>query len=185
MTVQFDLFNSHEEKHLDLKDKTYVVFDTETTGLDTNSCKVIELGAVKIINGEIKEFFQTFVNPEMHIPDDASRVNNIYDDMVKDAPKFNEVLVDFLKFVDGKTLVAHNMSYDIAVMNSNARNYGYIFENELIDTLALARKKLPHLKRFKLETLCNHLKIDLTGAHRAVNDAVATAKVFLELTKNF
>ena len=164
---------------------TFVVFDLETTGLDTNTCKIIEIGAVKLVDGVITQQFSTFVNPMEHIPDDATMTNNITDDMVKDAPTIEQVFPDFYKFIEGSVLVAHNIAYDFPIVNRYAKKFGYVLDNEKQDTLLLAQKHLGQLKKHTLSKVCEFFNIPLIGAHRAVNDTVATAKVFVKLIENF
>lgn len=164
---------------------TFVVFDLETTGLNFNTCKIIEIGAVKIVKGQIVEQFSTFVNPECHIPEEASSKNHITDDMVCDAPTFAQVFPDFYKFIEGSTLVAHNINFDFPFISYYAKPLGYILNNPTQDTLLIAQKYLGQLKHFNLAKVCEFLGVSLIGAHRAVNDTVATAKVFIKLMENY
>lgn len=160
---------------------SFVVFDLETTGTEASKDAIIEIGACKIEEGKITETFSTFVNPERHIPADASKVNNIYDDMVADAPTINYVLPDFYKFCHGSTMVGQNVSFDIGFIYNVSKKLSYNFDNPLEDTLQMAREKLPGLKNYKLGTIVEKLNIVLENAHRALNDAIATAKVFIKL----
>lgn len=178
-----DMGNKVNSKYL--LDNTFVVFDLETTGLNYVNCKVIEIGAVKIVKGEITEVFSTFVNPQEHINDDATAKNNITDEMVKDAPTFNQVFPDFYKFIDGAVLVAHNISFDLPFLSHHAKPLGYVIANPTEDTLVLAQKYLWQLKHFNLAKVCEFLGVSLIGAHRAVNDTVATAKCFIKLIENY
>lgn len=177
---QVDMFAKAKPLPNTLKNKSFVVFDTETTGVNPDKDKIIEIGAVKIENGVIVETFETMVNPKMHIPEEASSVNHITDDMVSDAPTIDEVLPDFYKFTRGCALVAHNIEFDIRFIRNAGEECGYLFDNELFDTLAISRKYL-RLSNHKLHTICEFLGISLVGAHRALNDTVATAQVFIKL----
>lgn len=178
--TQVDMFAKAKPLPRTLEGKSFVVFDTETTGVNADKDKIIEIGAVKIVNGIITETFETMVNPKMHIPEEASSVNNITDDMVCDAPTIDEVLPDFYKFTRGCALVAHNIDFDIRFIRNAGEECGYLFDNELYDTLAISRKHL-RLSNHKLQTICEFLGISLVGAHRALNDTVATAQVFIKL----
>ena len=160
---------------------TYVVFDLETTGLDGTKDDIIEIGACKIVNGKIEETFSTLVNPQKHIPKDATETNHITDEMVKDAPTINYVLPDFYKFCYGSILVGQNVGFDISFMHTIGKKYSFSFDHQLMDTLPMAKELLPGLKNYKLGTIVEKLGISLENAHRALDDTVATAKVFIKL----
>lgn len=174
---QADLF-SVEEKTFD---GSFVVFDLETTGLDSTKDEIIEIGACKILQGKIVETFSTFVKPSRHIPKEITELTGIDDAMVKDAPSINYVLPDFYKFCYKSTMVGHNVGFDISFIYFIAKKLSYNFDNPLIDTIEMARNKLPGLKNYKLGTVVDKLNIVLDNAHRAINDATATAKVFIKL----
>lgn len=162
--------------------KTFVVFDLETTGLDFERDEIIEIGAVKVIDGIIKETFWCFVKPSKPIPKEASEINNITNEMVANAHTINEVLPDFYKFTRGAVLVGHNaIEFDCKFIDANAKRLGYNFDNPKYDTLMMARAKLSNLRHHNLKTICGYLGISLVGAHRAINDTIATAEVFLKL----
>lgn len=168
-----------------LLNNNFVVFDLETTGLNFNNCKIIEIGAVKVEKGKITQTFSTFVNPQCHIPEDATKKNNITDDMVKDAPTFEQVFPDFFKFIEGSTLVAHNINFDLPFISYYAKLIGYVIENPTQDTYLIVQKHLGQLRNFRLATVCEFLGVSLIGAHRALNDTVATAKVFIKLIEKY
>lgn len=159
----------------------YVVFDFETTGLDSNKDEIIEIGAVKISKGKIVSTFSTFIKPSVKIPQEITELTGITDEMVVNAPVINHVLPDFYKYCYGCGLVAHNIAFDYGFLSAIAKKMGYNFDNQQYDTMVLARQKLKTLKNFKLGTVCEYLDVSLVGAHRAVNDCAATAKVFLKL----
>ena len=161
-----------------------VVFDLETTGLSPVSDKIIEIGAAAMTDGVITETFTTFIDPETHIPESASEVNHIYDEDVKSAPKIAEVIPDFYKFTRGAKLVAHNADdFDSRFLRAAGAAAGYDFDNEILDSLKIARAKLKNLRSHKLETLCKYYGIVNENAHRATDDAVATAKVLKKLAE--
>ena len=160
---------------------TYVVFDVETTGLEAKKDEIIEIGACKVKNGQIEEIFSTFVKPTKHIPREITELTGINDEMVKDSPTINYVMPDFYKFCDGATLVAHNIQFDIGFIRNLGEKLSYNFNHQLMDTLEMAKAKLPGLRNYKLGTIVERLNITLDNAHRAIHDATATAKVFIKL----
>ena len=185
-TVKPETYIDYEQADLfETEDKTfpgtYVVFDLETTGLEATKDAIIEIGACKIVDGKIRELFSTFVNPQRHIPKEITELTSITDEMVKDAPTINYVLPDFYKFCYNSTMVAHNIAFDIGFIHAISKKYAYKFDNPEMDTMEMARRKLPGLKNYKLGTIVERLNIKLDNAHRAINDATATAKVFIKL----
>lgn len=181
--VQDDLFGTQETLQVApyMLGKSFVVFDFETTGTNVTD-EATELGAVKIVDGVITETFSTFVNPHIHIPEKITEITSITDEDVKDAPDMSVVIADFYKFTENCVLVAHNASFDKMFVDKYAKLNGYVFPNHYMDTLAMARKSVI-CKNYKLGTLCAYFGITLEGAHRAVNDCLATAKLFIELVK--
>ena len=159
---------------------TYVVFDLETTGFSPLNNRIIEIGAVKVVNGKITDRFSTFVNPEVPIPFKIEELTSIRDDMVLDAPKIEEILPEFLKFCEGAIMVAHNAGFDMSFISKNCERQGFKCEYTVIDTVALARVLMPQLNRFKLDTVAKALKISLDNHHRAVDDAACTAEIFVK-----
>ncbi len=162
-------------------DSSFVVFDIETTGLRADRDAITEIGAVKVIGGKVAEKFQTFVNPDMPIPKSITELTGISDDMVKDAPFIEDALKSFYDFADGSVLVAHNASFDTSFIRAKAKNIGLKFDFTYIDTLELARCTVSGLKNYKLDTLSKHFQAGLVNHHRAIDDAQATAEIFLKL----
>ena len=184
---QFTLF-AEKEVPPQLKDKTFVVFDFETTGKEYLRDKVIEIGAVKIESGTITKKFSSFVNPERDIPREITELTGIINKDVENAPVFEEIIADFYKFAYGSTLVAHSIDFDLAFLHFNTKDSGYIFSQRQIDTVSLARSffSLPQNKDnrpvdHKLSTLAAHMGVDSQNAHRAINDALMTAEIFLKI----
>jgi DNA polymerase-3 subunit alpha (Gram-positive type) len=164
-------------------DDAFVVFDIETTGFSQNNDRIIEIGAVKVINGEITEKYSTFINPEIPIPYEIEQLTSITDDMVIDAPKIEAVLPEFLAFCEGCSLVAHNASFDVGFIKKNANRMGITIDFTVIDTVGLSRILLPDLSRYKLNTVAKALNVSLENHHRAVDDAGATSEIFMKLAK--
>ena len=160
---------------------TFVVFDIETTGFSPKENNIIEIGAVKICGGEIKERFSTFVNPKEPIPYRIEKLTGINDDMVKDAPFINDALAQFRQFCEGAVYVAHNANFDMGFLKEKEAVSGIEREYSYVDTLGMARLLVPEISKFKLDNLCRFFKVSLENHHRAVDDAEATAHIFLKL----
>ncbi len=161
-------------------DDTYVVFDIETTGFSPEKNKIIEIGAVKVVGGQISDRFSQFVNPEVPIPYEIEELTSIRDDMVMDAPKIEEVLPKFMQFCEGAVMVAHNAAFDMSFIKKNCERQGLPCEFTVADTVAMARYLMPQLNRFKLDTIAKALNIVLANHHRAVDDAGCTAEIFIK-----
>ena len=170
------------EKGQSLND-TYVVFDLETTGFSPIKDKIIEIGAVKVENGVITDKFSTFVNPKVPIPFEITNLTGITDDMVMEAPDIETILPQFLEFVGDAVLVAHNASFDVSFIEQNCRYQDITPDFTSVDTVAMARILLPTLSKFKLNVVANALHISLENHHRAVDDAGATAEIFVKFVE--
>ncbi len=162
-------------------DGAFVVFDLETTGRSQADDAIIEIGAVRIENGNITARFSEFVNPKRNIPARITELTHITDDMVEDADFITGILPRFLEFSKDAVLVAHNASFDVGFIKENCRRLGISREFSYLDTMGLARLLLPKLSRFKLDTVAKALNVSLENHHRAVEDAEATAEIFLKL----
>ena len=162
-------------------DGNFVVFDIETTGLSNEKNNITEIGAVKVENGKITDKWSTFVNPGEKIPQNIVELTGITDEMVADAPKIEEVLPEFFNFCKDCVLVAHNANFDVGFIKVMAKRHNLPFENTYLDTLQLARSLYPDLANHKLDTLATHLSVLLENHHRAVDDAKATADIFVKM----
>lgn len=158
---------------------TFVVFDLETTGLNSIKNQIIEIGAVKIHNGEVVDKFSEFVNPMIPIPYEVTNLTSITDKDVQNAESIDKVLPRFLEFVSDSVLVAHNAGFDMGFIKQKALDIGTRVENTCIDTMVLARTLLPTLRKVTLDSVCKELNISLENHHRAVDDANATAEMFV------
>ena len=161
-------------------DDSYVVFDLETTGFSPNTCKIIEIGAVKVENGTITERFSEFVNPQVPIPFKIEELTGIRDDMVMGAETIEEILPRFMEFCEGCVMIAHNAEFDMSFIRKNCMDLDIPCDHTVGDTVAMARILLPALHRFKLDTVAKALKISLESHHRAVDDAECTAHIFVK-----
>ena len=158
-----------------------VVFDIETTGLSKKDCKITEIGAVKIKNGEIIDRYNTFVNPQCPIPEEIQKLTSITDDMVADAPTIDVVLPEFFAYVGECLLVAHNADFDTGFIRVAAEQCGIEFNNPYLDTLALSKYINPDLKSHKLNILAKHYKLEDFHHHRACDDAEILAKIYFSM----
>ena len=161
-------------------DDTFIVFDIETTGFSATEDRIIEIGAVKITDGAIVDRFSTFVNPEIPIPFEIQQLTHITDDMVLQAPKIEEALPAFLDFVGESALVAHNAGFDVGFIEQNCARLGRSRTFTSVDTVGLARVLLPTLSKYKLNIVAKALNISLENHHRAVDDAAATAEIYVK-----
>ncbi|MBR4574056.1 MAG: PolC-type DNA polymerase III [Lachnospiraceae bacterium] len=159
----------------------FVVFDLETTGFSAQNDSIIEIGAVRIEDGKIMDRFSTFVNPKQPIPYRIEKLTGINDSMVADAPFINDALAQFDRFCEGAAYVAHNASFDMGFLTAKEKEAGIVKEHSYVDTLGMARLLVPEIARFRLDNLCKFFKIPLENHHRAVDDAEATAHIFLKL----
>ncbi len=172
----------------DLKNNVFVCFDLETTGLNNNPAmgkmdKIIELGAVKIIGGEIKEKFSSFVACPDRLSKEIIDLTGIQDGDLVGAPEVEKVLADFFKFTDGALLVGHNVTFDYRFVKYYGEQHGYMFEQKQYDTLTLAQNVLRgQIANYKLNTVADYYGFTFNH-HRAFDDACVTAKVFMELVK--
>ncbi len=159
----------------------FVVFDLETTGFSATRNRIIEIGAVKVVDGKIADRFSTFVNPKVPIPPRITEVTSIDDSMVQDAPEIDVVLPEFLEFCKDCVLVAHNADFDYRFLCKKSEELGIDIHFTVVDTVGIARVLFPHLARYTLDNVAKVLKISLVNHHRAVEDAEATAEIFEKL----
>lgn len=162
---------------------TFVVFDLETTGFSAEVDRIIEIGAVKIKNGEIVDNFSKFVNPKIPIPFRIEKLTGINDSMVMEAEPIEKILSEFLEFCGDAVMVAHNAGFDTSFIINNAERLGIKYDPTIMDTVLLAQFVIPNLHNYKLDTLCKHLAVSLENHHRAVDDAQATAYIYLKMVK--
>lgn len=158
----------------------YTVFDIETTGLSKFNDDIIEIGAVRIEDGQVAGVFNEFVNPGRVISSFISELTGIENHMVQNADPIDVVLPKFLDFAKGSIFVAHNAEFDIGFIRQDAMKLGIPFQPVVIDTLWLARALVPENKRFGLGTLVKQFKVTLENHHRACDDARATADLLLK-----
>ena len=154
---------------------TFVIFDTETTGFSPAKDRLVELGAVKVRNGKCLGEKTWLINPQRYIPSYVQAVHNITPDMVKNSPTFAQVYPEFLEFIDGSVLIAHNAPFDVRFISAEAERAGMPApKNACLDSLALFRTWYPELKSHKVSDLIDLFDISTEGlqAHRATDDSL-------------
>ncbi|MBC2575868.1 PolC-type DNA polymerase III [Peptostreptococcus canis] len=187
--VEAYLVDDNQDIIQDANDKDFnqrfVVFDIETTGLSTMNDKITEIGAVLIENGKITDNFSEFVNPEMDIPYKIQELTGITNEMVSDAKTIEDVLPRFMNFVKDSVLVAHNANFDTGFILENCKKLGMEYNNKKVDTITISRVILKHMRRVTLDRVAKEMNVTLRGHHRAVNDAIATAEIFVKFIEIF
>ena len=176
---KFQITTPYEEE-ISLKDAKYVVFDIETTGLSATRDKIIEIAAIKMTQADQLETFQMFVNPEEPLSEFTTQLTDITDEMVADAPKIDEALPQFLNFIQGSILVAHNALFDVGHIREKSKQLNLVFDDsKVIDTLSLARYFYSdQLKRFNLKAVAKYFKVKQEKHHRADDDTRVTADIW-------
>ncbi|MBI9106055.1 MAG: 3'-5' exonuclease [Spirochaetales bacterium] len=167
-----------------LKELYFTAIDFETTGLYPAADKIVEIGAVKFnLSGE--EFrFSGLINPGMKMPKKASEVNGINDSMLEGQPEAEAIFPDFLEFIEGSVLVAHNIGFDAGFLTSTAAFLDLkVSDLPCLDTLHLARQFLVGLASYSLGNIAKAVGINIENAHRAEDDAEACMKIFFECLK--
>lgn len=157
----------------------FIVFDIETTGLSALNDKITEIGAVRVVNKEIVEVFNTYADPEIHIPENITALTGIDDSMVAGAPSQEEAVRKFLEFVGDKLLIAHNAGFDISFIRKVADDYKIQFNNSYLDTVAMSRYVNSELKSHKLDVLAEYFKLGEFNHHRASDDAEMLTAIFI------
>ncbi|MCW5696961.1 MAG: DNA polymerase III subunit epsilon [Bauldia sp.] len=162
-----------------------IAFDTETTGLDLAADRIIELGCVELINHvPTGRTFQAYINPERAMSIEAYRVHGLSDDFLRNQPVFAQVVDEFLAFVDGAPLVAHNAEFDLAFVNAELARLGRVSwdSTRVVDSLAIARQRHPTAPN-SLDALCSRYGVDTSKriVHGALLDAQLLAEIYVEL----
>lgn len=157
--------------------KTFTALDVETTGLRDED-EIIEIGLVHVVDGQISETWQSLIKPSIAIPADITVITGISSEMVKDAPTWNEIEESLSNHLQGQLLIAHNYRFD---KNHIESQLGHTLANDWLDTHDIAKLFLPKLTSYKLMSLADHLQVNDSSHHRALNDAEVCAKVYLKL----
>jgi DNA polymerase-3 subunit alpha (Gram-positive type) len=173
-----EIYKGKNDYPLDTK---YIVFDVETTGLSAKTERIIEIGAVKIVNGEVVDRFSEFINPGVSLKPEIVNLTGITDEMLRDKPDEGVIIPKFIDFIEDGVLVAHNAKFDMSFLYSASERLKFDIKNPYLDTLEISRRIFTNLKKHKLDMVAKETGVVLEGHHRAVNDAEALYKIFLVL----
>lgn len=163
--------------------QSFIAFDLETTGF-APPARIIEIGAVKVVNGRVIDQYQTFVNPCCAIPENITRLTGIDQSMVCCAPRVEEVLPVFIRFVEELPLAAHNARFDMKFISHEVQKLGIPLRNKVVDTLILSRKYYPMLENHKLNTVARHIGVVNQNEHRGLYDAMVVAEILIKLANS-
>lgn len=182
-SVKREFKGKSANRHLD----DYCIVDLETTSNYVSSAKIIEISALKIRNNQVVTEYTTLVNPHCHIPDDATAVNHITDDMVCDAPSLENVISAFLDFVGDDVVLGYNNAYfDMNILYDwVAKLRKTPFRNDYIDLYHVAKRSINDIANYRLVTVGQYFGIDASGAHRALNDCYLTKHCYDRLYESF
>ncbi len=155
--------------------ESYVVLDIETTGFSPDNDEIIELSALRVVDNRVVEEFSQLVNPERYVSSYITNLTGITQQMLQDAGQISDVLKKFIEFVSDSMIMGHNVTFDIGFIDTKLQKYFNTgFDNDYIDTLKIARKKLPQLKSKKLGMIAQHFNFNTDGMHRGLKDCIVT-----------
>ncbi|MEI7998186.1 MAG: 3'-5' exonuclease [Candidatus Omnitrophota bacterium] len=169
---------------MNIKNTEFVVFDVETTGLSAqDGDRIVEIAALKIKNGQVVDKFYSLVNPKRSIPSQATRINNITDDMLTEAPTAQEVLPKMVSFIAGACVAGHNVRFDLGFLSYELALMGRKFNESTpaVDTLKMAKDLLPYLSNYRLGYLARSLGVTVSETHRAMADVELTVQVLIRM----
>lgn len=161
----------------------YVAVDLETTGLEPKKDKIIEIGALRVVDGKVEGIYETFVNPYRKLSEQVKSLTGIQDGELEPAPGIEEVLEEFLAFAGDLPLLGHHVIFDYSFLKRAAVNQGCSFERMGIDTLKLARRFMPEEEKKNLGNACAYFGIRQENRHRALEDAMAAHRLYQEMSK--
>lgn len=173
----------HMPEDTAIRNSTLVIFDFETTGLDSLRDRVIEIGAIKYEHGQRIAEFSALIKPDIPLPEAATRINGITEAMLEGQPSIDAVLPGFLQFIEHSLLVAHNAEFDMAFLKNTCSRLGYQIEWPCFCTLKMARQLLPHLESKNLDSLAQHYGLSFTARHRSIGDCEVTGSVLQSLLR--
>ncbi len=187
ISYEFDLFNRREWQELEqtpLRKLTYVVFDTETTGLQpSQGDEIIQLGAIRIVNGQLlyHEVIDQLIDPQRYVPQQSVAIHGIKPELLQGQPTIDKVLPHFHAFAENSVLVAHNAAFDMRFLQLQEEKTGIVFDNPVLDTLLLSSILHPNQDSHSLDGLAERLNVTVVGRHTALGDAIVTGEILLKL----
>jgi DNA polymerase III subunit epsilon len=184
---EFDLFKQpgwEELGKIALHRLTFVVFDTETTGLHpSEGDEIIQIGAIRIVNGRIlyDEIMDQLVDPQRPVPAESIAIHGLTSEMLKGQPTIDSVLPAFYHFAEGSVLVAHNAAFDMSFLQRKEKRSGVRFDHPVLDTLLLSSIIHPNQEQHSLDELARRFQVPILGRHTALGDAIVTAEILIKL----
>ena len=181
---EYKFLSRARSRHGEVEKLSYIVLDLETSGLDPSSDEIIEIGAIKVENSEIKDIFNKLVKPARQLPAHIIELTGITQEMVNDELPIKPVLEQFDKYIDDITLIAHNADFDISFLRVAFQKYlNKTMPNFILCTLLISRDILPNLDNHKLHTIAKYFGLTVENRHRAIGDSELTYQVWLKLAE--
>jgi len=178
---EFRFLSRARSLHGELENLAYVIVDIETTGLNPEADEIIEIGAIKVEGGELKDIFNKLIKPEKKITEDITGLTGITQDMLESELPIKPVIAQFANFIGNSALVAHNSEFDISFLKSSFKKHLNLELNNFTTcTLLISRDILPNLDNHKLHTVARYFGIEVSNRHRAIGDAELTYQVWLK-----
>ncbi len=186
MTLQNKFIKDYRKLFCLLKDgTTFTAIDTETTGLSSQTDRIIEIGAVKFNKDGLISEFSKLINPERPIPFSSTQIHHITDKMVQNEQPIKNIFPDFLDFLGDSVLIGHNVNFDLRFLNAELERNGFSeIENSVIDTLRLCRWTFPNLEKYNQVFMAEKFNLQIKNAHRAFDDAFICGQIFLNCIKS-
>lgn len=164
---------------------TYIALDLETTGLNPAADRILEIGAIKVVHGKIKETYETLVNPGRKIEERIELLTGITNEMAAEGIELKRAVMELVEFCEDLPLLGHNILFDYSFVKQNTMNLNISFEKEGVDTLKIARVLFPNMEHRSLQALCSYYKIQQEKAHRATSDALSAMELYGRMIKEF
>jgi DNA polymerase-3 subunit alpha (Gram-positive type) len=178
---EFKFLSRARSHHGELEKLSYVVFDIETTGLNPETDEIIEIGAIKLENKELKDIFNKLVRPVKSVPQNITELTGITQEMLNDEMPIKPVISQFSNYIGSSVLVAHNADFDISFIKNNLKkSLNKDLNNTVVCTVLVARDLLPNLENHKLPTVAKYFGLEMANRHRAIGDCELTFQIWLK-----